>query len=235
MGRQLGCKDNGFTHFNSRVLQILLKTNGRGRTTSLIYPGCLSAASSSSSVGSSTTGLKTCEVYPALPASSVGASCSQPCPSEPPVESTNSHAWAPLTPFHQHPLAKARYLYLKKLPRGGYTQPRLTILEPFIKSCWSSLPVSPVHPLVLYFHCSWFGSSPYHLSEWQKQVPISSFLLLVNPPNCHQIYFSRTQIPTCHPSALNPPMAPLRVNDGACLFLRWWWRTAASYPRQAFS
>ena len=118
MGRQLGCKDNGFTHFNSRVLQILLKTNGRGRTTSLIYPGCLSAASSSSSVGSSTTGLKTCEVYPALPASSVGASCSQPCPSEPPVESTNSHAWAPLTPFHQHPLAKARVSLSEKASQG---------------------------------------------------------------------------------------------------------------------
>ena len=51
MGRQLGCKDNGFTHFNSEPYSFTqCTTNGRGRATSLIYPGCLSAASSSSSV-----------------------------------------------------------------------------------------------------------------------------------------------------------------------------------------
>lgn len=95
--------------------------------------------------------------------------------------------------------------------------------------------ISQIHPLVVHFYCSWFGSSHYNLPGWQKQLPYSSFLPLVRPPNCHQIYFCETQIQTCHPSALNPPMVPLQVNDGACLFLRWWWRTAAPHSRQDIS
>ena len=109
---------------------------------------------------SSTTGWKTCEVYPALPASSAGASCSQPCSFEPPVERCKLRCLGPASPLGIPGSWRGlRHLYGKKLLWDLDTQPTLTIPESLNKSCWFHLqnlsdPSSCV-PFPLLLICFW--------------------------------------------------------------------------------
>lgn len=137
MGRQLGCKDNGFTRFNSESYSFTQhKTNGRGRATSLIYPGCLSAASSSSSVVPARLDWKPVRFPLHFPPPQSEPAALNPAHGNHLWNSTNSDAWAPPHTFKSESLGKGSGICIWKSFPGAYTHSQgWRILASFITSC----------------------------------------------------------------------------------------------------